>query len=80
MMRKIRQLRFLMTTCLSLFLLLGMTISATAQNTQRVEVRGVVFEVEAGNKLVELDFATVSFPDFAVGIVWKMCRWVKLVC
>ena len=67
MMRKIRQLRFLMTTCLSLFLLLGMTISATAQNTQRVEVRGVVFEVEAGNKLVELDFATVSFPDFAVG-------------
>ena len=67
MMRKIRQLRFLMTTCLSFFLLLGMTISAAAQNKQRVEVKGVVFEVETGDKLVELDFATVSFPDFAVG-------------
>lgn len=66
MMRKILPTRF-MLACLCLFVLSGVATSVRAQAQQKAEVRGVVFEYDFNNKLVELDFATVSFPDYAIG-------------
>lgn len=53
----------------SLFFLLLLLINQTvgAQENKTVEVSGTVYEYDFNDKLVELDFATVSFPDYAIG-------------
>ena len=48
-------------------LVLWTTHSALAQESQKVEVRGVISELDADDRPVALDFATVSFPDYAIG-------------
>lgn len=49
-----------------LFAGLWIVSSAKAQTPDRVDVHGTIYELE-GTKMLPLDFATVSFPDYAIG-------------
>lgn len=47
-------------------LMVGLISATQAQNTQKVTVSGTVFEIN-GDELSPLDYATVMFPDYAIG-------------
>ena len=65
-MKRVGQIkRSLPSLFLSLFLLA--TIGGKAQERKHVEVKGVVYEYDFDNKLMPLDFATISFPDYGIG-------------
>lgn len=65
-MKRNQRLRLVMSISF-LCLLWGWANPAEAQEQQKVEVRGVVHEYDFNDKLVTLDFATVAFPDYAIG-------------